>query len=342
MDQLGLVERLLELPHTKMSEVVAQTVDGAIPITDLHRAKTKYPFVAMMPQARFLEFVTHEAASYPAFCLRMGARVDELVIENDGVCGVRYAAHDGRYEVRALVTIGTDGRFSMMRKLGGFQARKASPPIDVLWFRLPRRAQDTHGLMARFGRGHLLIELERGEQWQLAFVIPKGSYQQLKAAGIQALREAIVDTAPEFKERVNDLNDWKQVALLSVEADRLPRWYRPGLLLIGDAAHVMSPAGGNGINYAVQDAVATANILSAPLRKGQVTVEDLARVQRRRELPTRVIQAIVNVIQEQGLKAALAPGQTLRVPSLVRMPIVKTLIANLIAFGIRPESVECG
>jgi len=340
MDELGLADRLLQLPHTELSLVTPPAAAGPQLRFDLHELKTKFPYIAMMPQTRFLEFITSEAQRFPSFRLVMGARVEELLEEDGQVRGVRYRAHDGWHEVRALLTVGTDGRFSRLRKLAGFEPIASSPPMDVLWLRLSRKPDDPHGLMARFGRGRALIFLEREDHWQIGYVIGKGTYQQVRAAGLEALRQAIAETAPEFAGRVAELKDWKQVSMLSVEANRLPRWYRPGLLLLGDAAHVMSPAGGNGINYAVMDAVAAANILTAPLQAGQVTVADLARVQRRRELPTRVIQTIVNFMQDRLLKAALDPNGSFTFPSFLGWPFVRKLPPLLFGFGIRPEHVQ--
>ena len=342
MDELGLAERLLQLPHTKMSELTAPTAHGLVKVADLRHLKTKFPFVAMMPQSRFLDFITTEARQLPSFRLVMGARVEELLEQDGGVCGVRYRSKDGWRQVQALLTVGADGRFSRVRKLSGLgdEAMRASAPMDVLWFRLPRKADDAHGFMGRFGPGHLLVELDRGEEWQIAFLIPKDSYPHLHAAGIEALRSEIVKTAPELSDRVGLLTGWQQVSLLSVEADRLRRWYKPGLLLIGDAAHIMSPAGGNGINYAIQDAVAAANILGAPLKSGHVTSDELARVQKRRERPTRIIQAIVNAVQENFVKEGLDPNKTIALPGIVTWPVAGDLLARFIAFGIAPEHVR--
>jgi 2-polyprenyl-6-methoxyphenol hydroxylase-like FAD-dependent oxidoreductase len=342
MDELGLAERLLQLPHTELGEMVAQTPNGSVKVADLRHLKTKFPYVAFMPQARFLDFITREAQTFPSFKLLMGARVEELIEEDDVVKGVRYRSKDGWHEVRALLSVGADGRFSRLRKLSGLGERaiKASPPMDVLWFRVSRKPYETRGLMGRFGHGHLLIELERGEQWQIGFVIPKGSYQTLHAGGIEALRRAVVETMPELQDRVQEIADWKDVSLLSVEADRLPTWYKPGLLLIGDAAHVMSPAGGNGINYAIMDAVAAANILSAPLKMGRVTLDDLAKVQKRRERPTRIIQSAVNIIQDTALKQALDPNKEFELPPIIHVPGFSGLIARVIGFGVSPEHVK--
>lgn len=340
MDELGLANRLLQLPHTKFSLVAPPAAAGPGLQFDLHDLKTKFPYIAMMPQTRFLQFITSEAQRFPSFHLVMGARAEELIEEDGQVRGVRYRAHDGWHEVHALLTVGTDGRFSWLRKLAGFKPIASSPPMDVLWLRLSRKPDDPHGLMGRFGGGRALICLEREEHWQIGYIIGKGTYQQVHAAGLPALRQAIVETAPDFADRVAELTDWKQVSMLSVEANRLPRWYRPGLLLLGDAAHVMSPAGGNGINYAIMDAVATANILTAPLQAGQVTVADLARVQRRRELPTRIIQALVNFMQESLLKAALDPNGSFTFPRFLGWPLVRKLPPLLFGFGILPEHVQ--
>jgi 2-polyprenyl-6-methoxyphenol hydroxylase-like FAD-dependent oxidoreductase len=340
LDELGLADRLLELPHTKLRTFAFDTANGTVVAGDFARLHTRFPYVALMPQSRFLDFMTAEAQRFSTFRLAMGARVEKLIEEHGEVRGVQYRALDGWHELRALLTVGADGRFSRLRKLGGFSTVASSQPMDVLWFRIARRADDPHGLMGRFGRGHFMVELDRGDQWQVAFAIPKGGYQRLHEAGLPAFREAIVETAPELAERVDAIHDWHDVSVLSVEADHLTRWYRPGLLLIGDAAHVMSPVGGNGINYAIMDAVAAANILTDPLKAGHVSVADLARVQRRRELPVRIIQAVVNVVQDRFIKAALDPNVTVAVPSVLRLSIVRGLLPRLIGFGIRPEHVK--
>src|SRR5215471_17179415 len=337
MDELDLADRLLQLPHTELSLIAPP---GGGPRFDLRELKTKFPYVAMMPQTRFLTFVTSEAQHFPSFRLVMGARVEALIEEDGQVRGVRYRALDGWHEVRASLTVGTDGRFSRLRKLAGFEPIASSPPMDVLWLRLSRKPDDPHGLMAQFGGGRAVLFLEREDHWQIGYIIGKGTYHEVHAAGLGTLRQAIAETAPGFADRVAELTDWKQVSMLSVEANRLPRWYRPGLLLLGDAAHVMSPAGGNGINYAIMDAVAAANLLTAPLQAGKLTEADLARVQRRREWPTRIIQAMVNLLQDRLLKAALDPNGSFSFPSFFGWPLVRKLIPLLLAFGIRPEHVR--
>jgi 2-polyprenyl-6-methoxyphenol hydroxylase-like FAD-dependent oxidoreductase len=345
LDEIGLADRLLELPHAEVRTATVPTASGQAPVVDFSCLKTRFPFIAMMPQSRFLDFITAEAQRYPSFTLKMGANVQELIDEGGVVQGVRYQGREGWHEVRARLTVGADGRFSKVRKLAGLAAITTSPPMDVLWLRVSKRPEEVGGVMGRFGSGAMLVELDRGAQWQLGYVIRKGSYKQVQAAGIDALRESIAALDPALADRVHEIQDWKQVSLLSVAADRLKRWYKPGLLVIGDAAHVMSPAGGNGINYAIMDAVATANLLTEPLKAGRVTTADLARVQRRRELPTRIIQAIISGVQDRVINRALDPRSAFQLPLLFRLPLlrnlplVRELPVRLIGFGIRREHV---
>src|SRR5919198_3478625 len=336
MDQLGLADRLLRLPHTRIQSLTLETQQGSVTVADFSGLKTKFPYITFMPQARFLELVADEAKRYPSFRLVMGATVQELIEEAGLVRGVRYRAHDGWHELRALLTVGADGRFSRVRHLAGFEPIGTSPPMDVLWFRLSRRPDEPSGGVARIGNGHMLILLDRGDQWQVAYVIPKGTYRELHEAGLGSVREAVAGLEPRLADRVDELGDWKQVSLLSVESTRLPRWYKPGLLLIGDAAHVMSPVGGVGINYAIQDAVVAANALAGPLRRGRVRLADLAAVQRRREWPTRVIQAIQTFLQRRVVSSALSADRPFKPPALLGLPPLRDLLARLVAFGVWP------
>ncbi len=349
MDQLGFADRLLELRHSKVSSFTIQTADGPFTPADLSRLKTKFPYITIMPQTSFLEFITGEAKKYPSFRLVMGARVRELVEEDGAVRGVRYEDEGGRHEVRAALTVGADGRGSRVRRLAGIEPIKTSPPMDVLWFKLPREPGDPEGIVGRFGRGHIAVMLDRDDHWQAGYVIPKGSFPELRHEGIKELRRQFAELAPEFSSRVEHLTDWRQVSLLSVESSRCPTWHKPGLLLIGDAAHVMSPVAGVGINYAVQDAVAAANILAGPLRESQerlVNLDEghLAAVQRRRELPTRVIQAFQAQIQRGVLAPALRSSEPFSPPLLLRLlpkiPVLRNLPARLIGFGIWPSRVK--
>ena len=338
MDELGLADRLLELPHTKIRHATIETTSGPFTPMDLRRLNTRFGYIMMLPQVKFLEFITAEAKRYSCFQLVMGARVEALVEENGIVQGVRYRDDTGWHEVRARLTVGADGRFSRLRRLAHLQPISASPPMDVLWFRLPREAGDPEDAMGRFSKGHMLVLLNRYDSWQVAYLIPKGSYKDLHAAGLDALRGAIVEMMPNFADRVAALQDWKQVSLLSVEADRLPRWYVPGLLLIGDAAHVMSPVAGVGINYAIHDAVVAANVLGAPLREGRLRMRHLRTVQRRRELPTRIIQAFQAFVQQRVIASALDTSKPFQIPAFVRLltriPVIRDLPARFIGFGI--------
>jgi 2-polyprenyl-6-methoxyphenol hydroxylase-like FAD-dependent oxidoreductase len=344
MDELGLAERLLELRHSKLDRVTFMTPDGPLTMADLSRLKTRFPFIAMIPQVHFLEFIAEEAKHYPSFQLTMGARVEELIEEDGVVSGVRYREQDGWHEVRAILTVGADGRGSRLRHLTGMEPVKTSPPMDVLWFRLPRKDDDAEGVLARIGRGHFIVMLDRLEEWQVAYLILKGSYQQLRTAGLETLRKSFSEIAPEFADRIAYLKDWKQVAMLSVESSRLARWYLPGLLLIGDAAHVMSPVGGVGINYAIQDAVVAANVLTKPLQVGKVRTNELREVQGQREWPTRLIQRLQSLVQQRVIAGALNTNQTFQMPFLVRLllriPFLRDLPARIIAFGVRRVHVK--
>jgi 2-polyprenyl-6-methoxyphenol hydroxylase-like FAD-dependent oxidoreductase len=348
VDDLGLADRLLALRHTKIHTASLMAAGGLFTVADFRRLKTKFPFIAMMPQVEFLNFVVGEAKRHTNFQLRLGARVEELIEEGGGVRGVRYRDGEGAWrEVRAALTVGADGRGSRVRHLSGLEAGmlKTSPPMDVLWFRVPRAANDPAGVVGRFGRGHAVVMLDRLDEWQVGYIILKGTYQQVRAAGIEALRRSFAEIAPEFADRAEHLKDWRQVSMLSVESSRLKKWYRTGLLLIGDAAHVMSPVGGVGINYAIQDAVATANALAEPLRRGdEIADSRLRAIQRRRELPTRVIQTLQTLAQKIGIANALRARQSFNAPLplrlLIRTPFLRKLIPRLIAFGVRAEHVR--
>ena len=340
LDQIGLAASLHEIPHSKASGPTLQFADGAFQPFDLGRLKTRFPYILMVPQSRFLEFITKEAEKYPSFRLVMRANVKKLVEEDEVVRGVHYLGPDGWHELRATLTVGADGRFSQLRQLAGIEPIKTAPPMDVLWFRLPRLPNDMEvpgGVLGGIGRGRMLIVLDRADYWQTGLVFPKGQYQHLRAQGIEALRRTISEIEPRLAKHTESLTDWQQLSLLSVEASRCPRWHKPGLLLIGDAAHVMSPVGGVGINYAIQDAVVATNILASPLKAGVVAESDLAEVQRKREWPTRVVQALQSFLQKNLIQKVLTSQKPVRVPwqlrALVHIPVVRDLPGRLIAFG---------
>lgn len=346
LDEIGLAEPLHQLRHTKIYGPTLRAANGSFSPIDFRRLKTKFPYIMLVPQTKFLEFLAAEAKKYPEFRLRMVANVDSLIEENGVVRGVRYQGTDGRHEVRALLTVGADGRFSKVRHLAGFVPLKTSPPMDILWFRLPHLPSDQASDRVRggFGNGRILAVFDRYDYWQVGYVFPKGRYQELRAAGLEALRNSIVEIEPQFTEHVKSLTDWHECSLLSVESSRCPVWYKPGMLLIGDAAHVMSPVGGVGINYAVQDATVAANLLTKPLKDGRVEVADLARVQAAREWPTRFIQGLQSFLQKQLIASLLNTRGPLNIPWYVRaffrIPIVGNIPARLMAFGIRRAHVE--
>ena len=296
--------------------------------------RTKFQHLTIMPQARFLDFLARKANEYPTFSLKMGAMAQELIIEDGIVRGIRYRVRDGMHALRADLTVGADGRFSRVAQLAGFKSIRSANPEDVLWFRIPRKAEDGEGLQVRFRTGGGLAMMNRGDQWQAGLMVPKGSYNGLRAAGIQELRDRFSRIAPELADRAASLTDWNQVSVLSVESGRCPRWHRPGLLVIGDAAHVMSPVAGVGINYAIQDAIEAANVLTAPLLRASLTDRDLAEVQRRREWPTKVIQSFQRFLQRRLVAPAVA-GKPPRLPAFLKLPWVRGFPARLIAFGPR-------
>lgn len=342
MEELGLADRLLELRHAEISRFTAQAAGSSAVFADFSRLKTRYPYILMLPQARFLEFIVAEARKYPNFRLVMGARVKGLIEEDEEIRGVRYRGPDGPCEVRARLTVGTDGRFSRVRRLSGLEPIKDTPPMDVFWFNLPRRPDDPGdaGAIFRFGPGGLLVLMDHSEYWQVGYIIKKGSYERLRSAGLPALRRSVAELAPELADRTEHLEEWRQGSLLSVESDRLRRWYRPGLLLIGDAAHVVSPVGGVGINLAIQDAVVAANVLGGPLETGRLRLRDLASVQRRREWPVRLVQEAQALAQWWVVSGALEAADMFRLPVLLRLllrtPLLRDLFGHLIAFGAWP------
>jgi 2-polyprenyl-6-methoxyphenol hydroxylase-like FAD-dependent oxidoreductase len=346
LDQIGLAEPLHQLRHNKIYGPTFQVAGGSFSPVDFRRLKTRFPYIMLVPQTKFLEFLAAEAKKYPNFHLRMVANAGQLIEGQNGVQGVRYQGTDGWHEVRALLTVGADGRFSKLRQLAGIVPVKTSPPMDILWFQLPHLPEDAHSdrVMGGFGGGRMLAVFDRIDYWQIGYVFPKGRYQEVRAAGMEAFRKSIVEIEPSFARHVESLSDWHQCSLLSVESSRCPVWYKPGLLLIGDAAHVMSPVGGVGINYAVQDAVVAVNVLSRPLRNGQISVQDLADVQSQREWPTRVIQAIQSTLQTRVIAGALQVQGTFRIPWFVRLffriPILRNIPARILAFGVRKVRLQ--
>ena len=344
LDQIGLAKRVHELPHVRAPSfrfISSVAIDEAAVFS---RLPTPFPYMMIMPQARFLEFLVSEAQRYPHFKLVLGAHADRLIDENGRIRGVGYRSGDGGGEVRSLLTVATDGRFSRMRKLAALAPVPQSGAMEVLWFRLPRRPEDRHDEAAiDVGPRQIMAVLGRPQEWQFGYVGPPGRYRQIKADGLEAFRQSIAAMLPWLGDRVALLQGWDDISLLSVEASRLERWHRPGLLLIGDAAHVMLPVGGVGINCAIADAVEAANVLTEPLRRGQVEDRQLAEVQRRRERVTRFIQRFQSRIQ-QGMVAAFESGRMFRLPLalrlILRVPGLRNLPPRVPAFGVRRVRLE--
>jgi 2-polyprenyl-6-methoxyphenol hydroxylase-like FAD-dependent oxidoreductase len=298
----------------------------------------------LLPQAQFLDFLAAHARRYPNLRLEMGAQASHLIEEGGAVRGVVYHQDGADHELRAVLTVGADGRFSKLRKLAGLEPVRTAPPMDVIWLRLPRRPDDPRDQGLTVGQGRFCVLLERSAEWQVGFVIPKGGYQELRSQGIETFRHELAAVVPWLADRVGLIADWQALTLLSVESSRLRKWYVPGLLLIGDAAHVMSPVGGVGINYAIQDAVAAANLLAGPIRRGEVTGRDLAAVQRRREWPVRIIQAVQGLLQRNLVAEALDRGKPFRLPLpmrvLLRLPVLRDLPGRVIGFGVGRERLR--
>jgi len=344
MHELGLLERLLMLPHQKVPRINGQVGDLALTVADFSSLSTQCRYIAFMPQWDFLNFLATEGARYSTFHLRMQTDVTDLSLEGDRVVGLKATTPDGPLEVRANLTVGADGRHSIVRSRAGLSVEEFGAPMDVLWFRLSRRPGDPEDPMGRFDTGRIFVMLNRSDYWQCGFVIPKGSRGQLQAKGLSAFRTAVAGVAPFVADRVGELHDWESIKLLTVQVDRLRQWYRPGLICIGDAAHAMSPVAGVGINLAIQDAVATANLLAGPLGTGRLTTEDLQLVQRRREWPTHMTQRMQLFIQNRVIKPVLDNAAPLSPPLafrlLARFSVLRRIPARLIGMGFRPEHVR--
>ena len=345
MHELGLLDALLRLPHQELPRLVAQVGDVLLPIADFSRVPTRCKFIAIMPQWDFLDFLARQGARYAGFHLEMRAEATDLVEDRGRVTGVRGQARSGPFEVRADLVVAADGRSSVLRDRAGLPVEDLGAPMDVLWFRLRREPGDPTDTMGRFDVGRIFVLINRGGHWQCGYVIPKGSAEDVRRRGLPAFRSGVAALAPFAADRVGEIASWDDVKLLTVKVDRLRQWYRPGLLCIGDAAHAMSPVGGVGINLAIQDAVAAANRLAAPLRERRLITEHLRQVQRRREWPTRVTQWLQVMVQRRVIGATLGrrdgrltPPRLLSV--LARTGILTPLPARLVGVGVRPEHIQ--
>jgi 2-polyprenyl-6-methoxyphenol hydroxylase-like FAD-dependent oxidoreductase len=341
--ELGLLDEFLKLPHNQLTSVGGVFGDFAFKTADFSRLPTHCKFVALMPQWDFLDFLVGKAKQFPSFDLRMQHDVTSLIQDGGRITGVEAHAPDGPVQVRADLVIGCDGRHSTTRQAAGFEVIERGVPVDVLWFRIGRHGNDPEQLLGNINYGRALVLIDRGDYFQTGLLIRKGSFEELQSRGLDTFRQTIRQIAPYLGDRVNELQDWEQIKLLSVQINRLRRWYRPGLLCIGDAAHAMSPAGGVGINLAIQDAVATANLLADALRERRVTENLLARVQQRREFPTLVTQQI-QVLAHAAMQRVFGnPGPAhapWQLKAAVQIPGVQHLLARVIGMGVRPEHIK--
>jgi 2-polyprenyl-6-methoxyphenol hydroxylase-like FAD-dependent oxidoreductase len=344
MHELGMLQEFLQRPHQELRALSGQIGDSVVPVADFSHLPTQCRFIALMPQWDFLDFVAEQARRYPSFRLEMEAEVDDLVVAGERVAGLRAQTPEGELVVRADLVVGADGRHSTVRAKAGLETIDLGAPIDVLWMRLPRRPDDPGQTLGRFDAGKILVLLNRGDYWQCAFVIPKGGFDEIRGRGLPFFRDEVAGLAPYLRDRTGELAAWSDVKLLTVAVDRLRVWHRPGLLCIGDAAHAMSPIGGVGINLAIQDAVAAANILAPRLLNGEVSDDDLRAVQRRREFPTRATQRLQLLIQNRvigqvlGSRKSLSPPLALRLLSMV--PFLTRIPARLLGMGFRPEHIR--
>jgi 2-polyprenyl-6-methoxyphenol hydroxylase-like FAD-dependent oxidoreductase len=344
MHELGLLEEFLRCPHQKLSRIAVQIGDARLWVADFSHLPTQAKFIALMPQWDFLNFLAAQARAYPSFKLRMQAEVVDLIQQNETVTGVRAKTPQGELAAYADLVVGTDGRSSIVREKAGLKVLEKGAPMDALWMRVSRKEDDPEQSLGRIDFGRILIMLNRGDYWQCAYLIPKGGLELVKARGMESFREKIAQIAPYLRDRVSELKHWDDIKLLTVKVDRLETWHKPGLLCIGDAAHAMSPVGGVGINLAVQDAVAAANVLAEPLSANQAVAESLDEIRRRRELPTRVTQGMQILAQNRVISRILGVEKPITAPwqlKLVnRWPFLQRIPARLIGLGIRPEHVK--
>jgi 2-polyprenyl-6-methoxyphenol hydroxylase-like FAD-dependent oxidoreductase len=350
MDELGLIDGFLKVPHQQLQKMDGQFGEESIRVADLSRLNVKYPFIAMMPQWDFLNFLRESGKRFASLQVVMNANATDLIWSGDTVAGVTADTPDGPVEIRAGLTVACDGRHSIVRPRAGLEVEEFGAPMDVLWFRAGRRPNETESLFARLQNGKMLVTFDRGDYWQCAYVIAKGQFDAVKVRGLEAFRSDVIGMAPVLSAGMAEVKTWDDVKLLTVAINRLERWTKPGLLCIGDSAHAMSPVGGVGVNLAIQDAVATANLLAAKLvalksSRGCPSEDELDAVRRRRYFPVRMTQAMQVVVQNNIISAAIKPGsEPLRPPLLLRMvsatPWLQGLAGRLVAIGVRPEHVH--
>ncbi len=344
MHELGILDAFLARPHDEVRTLGAQIGETYYEVADFGYLPTRCKFIAMMPQWHFLDFIAEQGKRYPSFHLMMRTEAVGLIRDNGAVVGVQAITPDGPQDIRAEFVIAADGRGSTLRDVAGLKVDDQGAPIDVLWLRLSRRESDPAASLGRLDAGRLFININRGDYWQCAYIIPKGALEQVRAAGLEAFHAEIVRLAPHFTDRVTELATWDDIKLLTVAVNRLPRWDIPGMLCIGDAAHAMSPVGGVGVNLAIQDAVAAANILVPVLRNGKATQADLQAVQKRRDFPTRMTQRAQVLIQNRVISSVLQGAERPEAPALLRLlqrfPTLRRFPARAVGIGVRPEHIR--
>ncbi|WP_262028930.1 FAD-dependent oxidoreductase [Microvirga sp. Mcv34] len=344
MDELGLLQEFLARPHEETQNVSLVVGGEILKIGDFSHLPTRCKFIAFMPQWDFLDFMAEHARAYPNFHLQLLAEATDLIEEQGKVAGVRVMTPDGPFDVWADLVVAADGRHSVMREKAGLEVLDIGAPMDVLWMKVPKLPGDPAQLLGRIEAGQMLVLIDRGDYWQCAYLIPKGTVEQLRQEGLPAFRAKLAGMAPFLGSRVEELQSWDDIKLLAVAVDRLKQWFKPGLLCIGDAAHAMSPAGGVGINLAIQDAVASANILGPLLKHGPIGSESLALVQKRREWPTRMTQRLQVLLHNRLIEPVLNSKGRVSAPLFIRLlahwPLFRRLPARLIGIGFRPEHVR--
>ena len=343
LDELDLLDDFLKVPHQKLTSIGGVFGDFPFQVANFSHVPGRSKFVALMPQWDFLDFLSSRARRFRSFDLRMGHEAVGLVHDRGRVVGVKVRTPEGLIEIRADLVIGCDGRHSTIRSAAQMEVIESGVPIDVLWFRIGRKPGDPEQVFGSINYGKALILINRGSYFQAGFIVRKGSFEEMKRNGLDGFRKSIVQLAPYLLDRVEELQDWDQIKLLSVQINRLRQWHRPGLLCIGDAAHAMSPAGGVGINLAIQDAVATANLLIGPLLRRRVIDASLAAVQRRREFPTRVTQ-LMQLNAHKGLEYVFRHPGAIQAPwqmkAVVGIPGIQHIAARMIGIGVRPEHIR--
>jgi len=342
MEELGLAEEILKLPHVKVRQLYFNSGNTKTLVTDLGLLNTKYPYITLMPQERFLEWMTGKAKTFPNFKLMMETKAEKVIEENGKIQGVICHTPEGEVEIRAHLTVATDGRYSTVRKEAGMEVMKTAVPMDVFWFKLSKSPQDgqIEGVSGNINKGTIFAQIDRGDYWQMGIVVPKGSYQKIHQAGIEGFQKTFAEVAPHFKDRVKEIKNWHDIGYFMIECGRVKQWYKDGLLLIGDAAHIMSPVGGIGINYVIQDAIEAANVLTKPLLKKSVTTEDLAKVQKKRLWTTKLIQWFQHQAHQRIVAQALKQKEGFQAPWFAKLPGMRKLLAYTIGLGFGRAHVD--